>query len=435
MPRNIRNIQGLVALSPLIVFLCLYLLTSVAVGDFYKMPITVAFLASSVFALAITPGLTARERVDLYSKGASDSNIMLMVWIFVLAGAFAKSAGAMGSIEAMVTLTMHLLPDGLLNAGLFVAACFISLSIGTSVGTIVALVPVAAGISAATGADAAFVTAIVVGGAFFGDNLSFISDTTIAATRTQGCSMSDKFKTNLRIVLPAAIVTLIFYLVGSIGNIPPQITSADIDYIKVIPYILVLVCAVIGMNVSLVLTLGIISVGIVGLSTGSIGGYFGWVEAMGQGIAGMGDLIIITLMAGGMLEVIRHNGGIDFILRSITRHIHGRRGAELSIAALVSIANICTANNTIAIITVGSLSADIASKYGVDPRKSASILDTFSCVVQGMLPYGAQLLMAAGLAGVSPIEIIKYLYYPMAVLVAALIGIAVKNRRRWHVHP
>lgn len=435
MPRNIRNIQGLVALSPLIVFLCLYLLTSVAVGDFYKMPITVAFLASSVFALAITPGLTARERVDLYSKGASDSNIMLMVWIFVLAGAFAKSAGAMGSIEAMVTLTMHLLPDGLLNAGLFVAACFISLSIGTSVGTIVALVPVAAGISAATGADTAFVTAIVVGGAFFGDNLSFISDTTIAATRTQGCSMSDKFRTNLRIVLPAAIVTLIFYLVDSIGNIPPQLADAEIDYLKVIPYVLVLFCAIIGMNVSLVLTLGIMSVGIVGLATGSIGGYFGWVEAMGQGIAGMGDLIIITLMAGGMLEVIRHNGGIDFILRSITRHIHGRRGAELSIAALVSIANICTANNTIAIITVGSLSADIASKYGVDPRKSASILDTFSCVVQGMLPYGAQLLMAAGLAGVSPIEIIKYLYYPMAVLVAALIGIAVKNRRRWHVHP
>ncbi len=427
-----RNIHGLAALSPLIVFLCLYLVTSLAVGDFYKMPITVAFLASSVYALAITPGMTVRKRIDLYSRGASDSNIMLMIWIFVLAGAFARSAGAMGAIEATVNLTMRLLPDGLLNAGLFVAACFISLSIGTSVGTIVALVPVAAGISQATGTDTAFVTAIVVGGAFFGDNLSFISDTTIAATRTQGCSMSDKFKTNLHIVLPAAIVTLIFYLADSYGDMPPVIADEGIDYIKVIPYFLVLVCAIIGLNVSLVLTIGILSVGLTGLATGSIGGYFGWVEAMGEGIAGMGDLIIITLMAGGMLEVIRHNGGIDYILRAITRHIHGRRGAELSIAALVSIANICTANNTIAIITVGSLSADIARKYGVDPRKSASILDTFSCVVQGMLPYGAQLLMAAGLAGVSPVEIIKYLYYPMAVFVAALLGIAIKNRRRQH---
>lgn len=434
MLRNNRNIHGLTALSPLIVFLCIYLVTSIVVGDFYKMPITVAFLISSVFALAITPDMSVRERVDLYSKGASDSNIMLMIWIFVLAGAFAKSAGAMGAIEATVNLTMRLLPDGLINAGLFVGACFISLSIGTSVGTIVALVPVAAGISQATGADTAFVTAIVVGGAFFGDNLSFISDTTIAATRTQGCSMSDKFKTNLRIVLPAALVTLVFYLVDS-TDMPPLVTGADIEYIKVIPYFMVLVCAIIGLNVSLVLTLGILSVGAVGIATGSIGGYFGWVEAMGQGIAGMGDLIIITLMAGGMLEVIRHNGGIDFILHAITGRIHGRRGAELSIAALVSIANICTANNTIAIITVGSLSADISRKYGVDPRKSASILDTFSCVVQGVLPYGAQLLMASGLAGVSPVEIIKYLYYPMAVLVAALIGIAVKNRRRMPAQP
>lgn len=434
MLRNNHNIHGLTALSPLIVFLCLYLVTSVAVGDFYRMPITVAFLASSVYALAITPRMSVRQRVDLYSKGASDSNIMLMIWIFVLAGAFAKSAGAMGAIEAAVSITMRLMPDGLINAGLFVGACFISLSIGTSVGTIVALVPMAAGISQATGADAAFVTAIVVGGAFFGDNLSFISDTTIAATRTQGCSMSDKFKTNLRIVLPAALVTLVFYLVDTTGT-PPMPTPADISYVKVIPYFLVIACAVVGLNVSLVLAIGIVSVGIVGFATGSIGGYFGWVEAMGQGIAGMGDLIIITLMAGGLLEVIRHNGGIDYIISVFTRRIHGRRGAELSIAALVSIANICTANNTIAIITVGKLSADISRKYGVDPRKSASILDTFSCVVQGILPYGAQLLMAAGLAGVSPVEIIKYLYYPMAVFVAALLGIAIKNRRRLPAQP
>lgn len=422
--------KGLLAISPLIVFLCLYLVTSLLVDDFYRVPITVAFIAASVYAIAITTGISVRSRVHLFSKGASDTNIMLMIWIFILAGAFAHSAKDMGAIDATVNLSLYLLPDNLIPAGLFVGACFISLSVGTSVGTIVALTPVAAGLADAMGVSTAMVTAIVVGGAFFGDNLSFISDTTIAATRTQGCNMSDKFRANMHIVLPAAVITLAYYLVYGLQLPPMQIDIPEIEAVKIVPYLVVLVLAIVGIDVTVVLVAGIIAVGIVGLATDSIGGAFGWVSSMGAGVDGMGELIIITLLAGGLLEVIRHNGGIDFILSILTRGIRGRRGAEMSIAALVSLANVCTANNTIAIITVGQISADIARRYGVDPKKSASILDTFSCVVQGVLPYGAQLLMAAGLAAVSPVQIIPYLYYPMVVLFCAVLGIIIKNKNR-----
>ena len=430
MKEKTYKMRGLRALSPLIVFLCLYLVTSLIVGDFYKMPITVAFLASSVYAVAITTGAPLKERISLFSSGAGDTNIMLMIWIFILAGAFAGSATDMGAIRATVNLSLYVLPDNFIPAGLFLGACLISLSIGTSVGTIVALVPVASGIAQATDASVPFMIAIVVGGAFFGDNLSFISDTTIAATRTQGCGMADKFKANLRIVLPAAVIVFIFYLFYGLDDVPAEILSSDIEYVKIIPYMTVLVTALMGVNVAFVLVLGIITTGAVGLLTGSYDGVFGWVASMGSGISGMSELIIITLLAGGMMALIRHNGGIDFILKSLTAKVKGRRGAELCIAALVSLANVCTANNTIAIITVGPIAADISRRFGVDPRKSASILDTFSCVVQGVLPYGAQLLMAASLAEISPISIIGYLYYPMAVLVCALLGIAIKNPNR-----
>lgn len=424
------KMRGLLALSPLAVFLLLYLVTSLIVGDFYKMPITVAFVLSSIYAVAITSRVPLKERINLFSSGAGDSNIMLMIWIFILAGAFAGSATDMGSIRATVNLSLYVLPDNFIPAGLFLGACIISLSIGTSVGTIVALVPVASGIAQATGASSAFIIAIVVGGAFFGDNLSFISDTTIAATRTQGCNMIDKFKANLRIVLPAAVIVFVFYLFYGLDDVPAEILSSDIEYVKILPYLVVLVTALMGVNVALVLVLGIISTGVIGLLTGAYDSVFGWVASMGTGIAGMSELIIITLLAGGMMSLIRYNGGIDFILKSLTANIRGRRGAELCIAALVSLANVCTANNTIAIITVGPLAADISRRFGVDPRKSASILDTFSCVVQGVLPYGAQLLMAASLAELSPISIIGYLYYPMVVLVCALLGIVVKNPNR-----
>ena len=417
------------ALSPLLVFLCLYLVVSLVVNDFYKVPITVAFLVSSVYAVCITKGLSLNDRIMQYSQGAANKNVMLMIWIFILAGAFAQSAKDIGAIDATVNLTLQLLPGNLLLAGFFLAACFISLSIGTSVGTVVALVPVIAGIAEKTGMNMGFMTAIVVGGAFFGDNLSFISDTTIAATRTQGCAMRDKFKVNFRIVLPAALVVLGYYVYRGLGMVVPQEVQA-IEWVKVIPYLVVLGTAFMGFNVALVLFLGLLSTGVVGMATGSIG-LFDWFSSMGNGMTGMGELIIITLMAGGMLELIRFNGGVDYIIHVLTRKIEGKRGAELCIAALVSIANICTANNTIAIITVGPLANDIATKYGVDKRKSASILDTFSCIIQGLIPYGAQMLMAAKLASLSPLSIIEYLYYPMGILVMALFSILARWPKKY----
>lgn len=417
------------ALSPLVVFLCLYLVTSLIINDFYKIPIAVAFMVSSIYAVATTKGLSLNDRLIQYSTGAANKNIMLMIWIFILAGAFAQSAQAMGAIDATVNLTLRLLPDNLLLAGIFLAACFISLSIGTSVGTIVALVPVAAGIAAKTDVSVVFMTAVVVGGAFFGDNLSFISDTTIAATRTQGCVMRDKFRVNSLIAFPAALLVFIYYIIyGSHIEVVQDIPH--VEWVKVIPYLIVLGTAVVGMNVLLVLLLGLVATGIVGMAYGAFD-VFGWFGAMGKGMTGMGELIIVTLMAGGMLELIRFNGGVDYVLHRLTKHVRGKRGAELSIAALVSLANVCTANNTIAIITVGPLANDIAEQFRVDKRKSASILDTFSCVIQGIIPYGAQLLIAAELSGLSPINIIGYLYYPMALGAVALLSILFRYPRRY----
>lgn len=417
------------ALMPLVVFLCLYLVTSLIVNDFYKVPITVAFLVASVYAVATTKGLSLNDRILQYSSGAANKNIMLMLWIFILAGAFAQSAKTMGAIDATVNLTLLLLPDNLLLAGIFLASCFISLSIGTSVGTIVALTPVAAGIAMKTDVSLPFMTALVIGGAFFGDNLSFISDTTIAATRTQGCVMRDKFRVNFLIAVPAALLVFIYYIIYG-----TQVESASeihaIEWGKVIPYLIVLGTAIAGMNVTLVLLLGVLSTGIIGCIYGSFD-LFGWFASMGEGITGMGELIIITLMAGGMLELIRFNGGVDYILHHLTRHVSNKRGAELSIAALVSLANFCTANNTIAIITVGPLANNIAEQFRVDKRKSASILDTFSCVVQGLIPYGAQMLIAAELTKLSPISIIGYLYYPIILGIVALLSILLRYPKRY----
>lgn len=427
------------------VFLCLYLVTSLLVNDFYKVPITVAFLVSSCYAIAITRGLNLEQRIYQFSVGASNKNIMLMIWIFILAGAFAQSAKQMGAIDATVNLTLHILPDNLLLAGVFIAACFISLSIGTSVGTIVALTPVAVGLAQKTGIDLPYMVAIVVGGSFFGDNLSFISDTTIASTKTQGCVMRDKFRVNFMIVMPAAIIVLCIYIFQGLSTAAPTQVQ-NIEWVKVIPYLIVLGTAVAGVNVMLVLLLGILSTGILGictatgilgtgtLSTGNVDAstaFFDWFGAMGTGIIGMGELIIITLLAGGMLETIRYNGGIDFIISRLTRHVRGKRGAEFSIAALVSIANLCTANNTIAIITTGPIAKDIAIRFHLDRRKTASILDTFSCLVQGIIPYGAQMLIAAGLAGISPLSIIGNLYYPFCMGICAILAILLRYPRKY----
>ena len=413
------------ALSPILFFIAVYLAGSIVAGDFYAVPISVAFLATSVYAVAITGGMSLHDRIAAFSRGAGHPNMMLMLWIFILAGAFSAAAQKMGAIDATVNLTLHLLPDNLLLAGLFVAACFISLSIGTSVGTVVALTPIAAGIAGATAVPVPMVVAVVVGGAFFGDNLSFISDTTIMATRTQGCRMSDKFRVNARIVMPAAaLVVLIYVVLGTKVHAPQDVPP--VDAIKVLPYVVVLATAIAGMDVLLVLLVGIVLSGIIGIATGSYD-LFGLAHAMSDGILGMGELIIVTMLAGGIMELVSIGGGIDWLTQRLTLRITGRRGAEFTIGGLVALTDVFTANNTVAILTVGPVARRIAERYGIDPRRSASLLDTFSCLAQSLIPYGAQLLMAAGLAAVSPIQIIPYLYYPYIMGAAAVIAILLQR--------
>lgn len=428
-----KPMNGWLAISPLFVFLSVYLVSSIIARDFYAVPVSSAFIIASVYALIISRGRSLEERITIFSRGAGNKNILMMIWIFILAGAFAATAKQIGAIDATVNLALKLLPGNLLYAGLFIAACFISMSIGTSVGTIAALVPIGADLAAKINPTdsslPAFITAIIVGGAFFGDNLSFISDTTIAATRTQGCSMRDKFKANIRIVGPAALLVCVLYIfIGFSVEIPPH--QAHVDLLLIVPYLLIITLALLGLDVSIVLTTGLLVTAIIGFCNGNLT-WTGWMISIGDGIKNMSDLIIVTLLAGGMLEVIRSNGGLDFITRGLTKNIRSKRGAELSIAGLVSISNICTANNTIAIITSGTIAKDITSRFGLDPRKTASVLDTFSCLIQGFIPYGAQLLMAAGLAGISSLSIISYLYYPFVMGVCALLAILLRLPRKY----
>lgn len=418
--------KGLIALSPLILFIGIYLITSIIAGDFYKMPIIVAFLISGIYAVGLSSGKgkkTLQERINIFSRGAGNANILSMLWIFILAGAFANTAKDIGCVEATVNMMLRVLPDSIFLAGLFIVTCFISLSIGTSTGAIVALVPIAAGLADTTGSNLPLITALVVGGAFFGDNLSFISDTTIAATSSQGCKMNDKFKVNSYIVFPVAIAILVVYIIlGSGIKAPTDIPR--IEFVKLIPYLAVFITALMGMNVMKVLTVGIILTGVIGISSGS-SDMFGWFGSIGTGINNMSELIIITMLAGGLFETVKSNGGIDYIIDKITRRIHGRRGAELVIGFLVASVNVCTANNTVAIISVGGIAKQISQTYNVDSRKAASILDTFSCFMQGIIPYGAQILMAAGLTRQNPVELIPYLYYPFALGLFAIICILI----------
>lgn len=423
-----RSQGNIAALLPLAVFLGIYLAGSLLANDFYKIPIVTAAMIASVCAVGMTRHMPLHESIGHYSRGATDMNIMLMIWIFVLAGAFAASTKQMGAVDATVALTMRIVPERFLPAGIFIAACFTSISIGTSVGTIVALTPIASAIADQTGCSAPWITAIVVGGAFFGDNLSFISDTTIAATRTQGCSMRDKFRTNLLIVAPAAVITLLIYTFSQNHALAYDHTAADIHWATVLPYLLVLGSAVAGVNVLIVLVSGIVSAGVIGIACGKMTP-LDWMSTMGEGIGSMGELIIITMMAGGMLEMIRLNGGIDYIISRLTARIRSRRGAEAAIASIVMFADVCTANNTVAILSSGSIARNIAERFGIPPRRTASLLDTFSCFMQGILPYGAQLLMAAGLAAVSPVEIISYLYYPMITGLCAVAAIILQRPR------
>ncbi len=416
------------SLSPLFIFLVLYLATSIIAQDFYKVPITVAFLVSSIYAIATVKG-NMSERIDIFAKGAGNSNMVLMLMIFVLAGAFASSAKAVGAVDATVNTALKFLPESFILPGIFLASCFISLSIGTSCGTIAALTPVAVGIAQHEGISIPLMVGLVVGGTYFGDNLSFISDTTIIATQTQGCKMSDKFKVNVRIVAPVALLMLaIYYIIGM--DIHTTSAISDVNLLRVLPYLVVIITAVCGVNVLLVLTIGIVLTGIIGMSEGTFD-IFGWFSAMNSGMMGMAELIIVTILAGGMLAIIRHNGGIDYIISILTRKINGKRGAELSIAALVSLVNVCTANNTVAIITAGPIANDIATRFGIDKRRSASILDTASCFMQGILPYGAQVLIAASLSGLNPLSIMSYLYYPLAIGIALVLCIFFRYPRKY----
>ena len=419
------------ALLPLAVFLGVYLVTSIVLGDFYKMPVSVAFLISSIVAICMNKNESISNKAEVFCKGAGNVNIILMCVIFILAGAFAQVAKEMGAVDSTVNLGLSILPSNILIAGIFIIGCFISLSIGTSVGTIVALAPMAVGIAEKTGSPMGLALGAVVSGAMFGDNLSMISDTTIAAARTQGCNMTDKFKMNFRIVVPAAIITTIIFALINAGNTIVLEGNYEYSIIKVLTYVAVLIGALLGVNVMVVLVGGTLLAGGIGIFTNAFD-IWGFVQAIEKGIMGMSEIIIISLLIGGIVEIIKFNGGIEFLLTFIKKSIKSKKGAELGIGILVTLVNMCTANNTIAIVTAGPIAKDIADEYGIDPRRSASLLDTFSCFCQGLIPYGAQLLVAASIAGVSSIEIMKFLYYPylmgICVILAIIFGIpSIKN--------
>lgn len=416
--------RGVMALSPLLFFLLFYLGSSILLRDFYAVSITVAFCLTAIYAMVLPDGLSLERRLETFARGAGDSNVLLMIWVFILAGIFSSVAQAIGAIDATVGLLLSLLPSRVMYAGLFVVSCFISFALGSSVGTIAALVPIASGMATEMGGGAGLITAIIVGGAFFGDNLSFISDTTIAATRTIGVRMRDKFRANILIALPAAMVTAVLYLL--LGQDVPEVAlSTTGSWYLMLPYLAVILLAVSGVNVLVSLAAGILLSVLVGLGTGTIAP----VEVMakaGEGVSGMSDLIIVTLLAGGLLDLIRQRGGIDFIVERLTRRVSGKWSGELSFAALVGLANGCTANNTIAILTTGGIVRDLGERLEIDPRRTASILDITSCIVQSVLPYGAQMLIASGLTGLSVTEILPYMYYPMILSGMLLLSILLR---------
>ncbi|MBR2451843.1 MAG: Na+/H+ antiporter NhaC family protein [Rikenellaceae bacterium] len=417
--------SGWISLTPIVVMLVVYLGGALLVGDFYRMPIWGAFLVAVLYALFLLKGYSFERRIKVFAEGAASRGILYMIAIFCLAGVFAASAKSMGAVDATVSLSLSAIPSGFLPIGIFLASCFISMSIGTSVGTIVALTPVVAEMQA--GYSSPWLVAIVVGGAFFGDNLSFISDTTIAATQTQGCRMSDKFKTNFLLVLPAAVVTICLYLWGNqVAEIPTIV--GDVEWIKVLPYVLVILLAVLGVNVLLVLLVGIVAADVVGLSTGAMS----WIDtlrAVGMGLESMYELILVTLLAGGLMSMVKCAGGFDYLINRLTKNVNSRRGTEGAVVALTALTNLCTANNTIAILTAGPIARDLSQRYSIPPRRTASLMDTTSCFVQGIIPYGAQLLMASGLAGITPFSIIPHLYYPMLIGLMVVLSICFQKNK------
>ena len=427
MEEKIKRRQGLISVSPMLVFLAVYTSSSIVAGDFYATSIIVSFLIACLYSVFIVKEKNIESRFAVLAKGAAKEDIMTMVLIFILAGAFASTAKQMGAIEATVNLTLSFMPMKMMLCGLFIASCFVSLSIGTSVGTIAALTPIACGIAEKTGQNLPLLVAVIVGGAYFGDNLSFISDTTIMATKTQGCRLKDKFRYNLKIALPAAIITMVLYLVTG-TKVHGAVVSGEINYLLIIPYIYILASAICGLNVMMLLSTGTVLAGTIGIFNEKLT-LSEWSAAMNSGIMGMSELIIVTLLAGGMIEVMKETGGIEYIKSTLTSKISSRTGAEISIAGLVILTDFCTANNTIAILTTGPLTKEISSVYKIDPRRAASILDTFSCFAQSIIPYGAQLLIASGLACISPLEIIPYLYYPFILGIVAFLYIIFRHEK------
>lgn len=416
------------ALIPLLLFVLLFLGVGIISGDFTTMPLNVAITITVIVALLMNRKETFAKKVEVFTKGAGHSNIILMMLIFILAGAFSTTAEKMGGVSSTVNLGLSLIPQNLIIVGLFIICMFVSISMGTSVGTVAAIAPVGFGFAQATDVPAALAMATVVGGAMFGDNLSMISDTTIAAVRTQKTKMSDKFKVNFKIVLPGAIITIIILFFLTNGISIDHTKNYDYNLIKVIPYLLVLILALVGINVIIVLIGGTVLAGIIGVIDGSFG-WKGLLNAISKGIIGMEDIAMIALLIGGLVGIIQHNGGIDWLLNFVRSKVKSKRGAELGIASLVSAADISTANNTISIIMAGPLAKNIADEYDVDSRKSASILDIFGGCFQGLLPYSPQVISAAGVAGISPFLMLQYSIYPILLGVCGLVAIILRVPR------
>ncbi len=416
------------ALLPIIVFLFVYLIPGWISGDFYKLPILIPFLLAALVAVVMAPRKKTVQKLDIFTKGMGQPGIMLMCGIFILAGAFANVAKEIGAVDATVGIGLHFLPGEILLAGLFIIGCFISLAVGTSVGTVVALTPVAIGLAEAIDVNAAIAVGAAIGGAMFGDNLSMISDTTIAAARTQNCSMKDKFRANIKLVLPAAIISITAYILIPASEAPPAANITWIEYLKVVPYLAVLVAAILGINVFIVLGIGILLAGAIGIA---LGDYTIWTffSSASDGMLGMAEIILVSLLVGGIVEVVRANGGIEYIINHIGKRTNSKKGAEFSITLLTGIVNVFTANNTIAILMAGPLVKKIADQFKIVPKRSASLMDTASCFVQGSLPYGAQILAAVGLAAgtLSPFDIMGYLFYPYLMGLTVIISILIKK--------
>lgn len=420
---------SLAALLPIGVFLVLFLGYGIIVGDFYAMPAIVAFLIALAVAFIQKPKKSFDEKIAAVTAGVGDTNIITMCLIFLCAGAFSGSVTAAGGVESTVNLGLSVLPPQFAVPGLFIIACFISVSMGTSVGTITALIPIAVGISDKTGIGTAICAGAVVCGAMFGDNLSMISDTTIAAVKTQGCDMKDKFKENFLIVLPAAIITISIFFFLTLGTEFKISEELPFNVFQVIPYLLVLVGALVGLNVFIVLIGGTVVSIIVGLCMGAIkpDSIF---STIGNGVIGMYDITVISIVVACILALVKTGGGITYVLNKIKRLIKTKRGAELGIAGLSLAVDCCTANNTVAIVIAGPIAKDISEDFGVSAKRSASLLDIFSSVGQGIIPYGAQLLTAASLAGIMPFDIMAYLYYPLLMAVSAICFILFRRRKK-----